>query len=306
MPEDHKQKPPPMGILNINKPLGWTSHDVVAKVRRLLDIRRVGHAGTLDPLATGVLVVCLGAATRLSEYLSNTSKVYLAAIRLGIETETWDSEGQVISRNDLKPSLEKVATVLKRYRGVIRQTPPMYSAVKHRGQPLYRLARRGITVDRPVREVQVYDLELLSYDYPLLCLRIECSKGTYVRSLAHDIGQDLNTGAYLASLERVAVGALTLQEAVTLEMLEKAVRNGGYERYLVPLRRALAHMPAITVSHSEAVRLAHGQAVRLAVEPSGWPCCAYDSQGRLVAILRQSGEGVWRPAKVLISAQSDQ
>ena len=195
------------GLLNINKPAGMTSFGVVDRVKHLSGERRVGHAGTLDPLATGVLPVCLGQATRVIEFLFDSTKTYRAQIELGITTDTYDSSGKVISIKDASGiSREMVGSTLDRFRGPILQTPPMYSAIKHHGQPLYKLARSGIEVERKSRPAQIYGLEITDWQPPVVSLDIICGKGTYVRCLAHDLGEALGCGASMKSLVRLKVG----------------------------------------------------------------------------------------------------
>jgi tRNA pseudouridine55 synthase len=289
-----------MGALNIHKPAGWTSHDVVARVRRITGERQVGHTGTLDPMATGVLVVCIGRATRLVEYLSDLPKTYRATVAFGTETDTWDAEGQVIARRDAAYlTLEALLPLLDAMRGEIQQVPPMYSALKRDGQPLYRLARAGQTVEREPRTVRIERLDVLGWEPPLLSLEIACSKGTYIRSLAHDLGQAAGVGAHLAALARTAIGHLYLEEAVTLE----ALAEGDWQHWLIEPRRALRHLPAVAISEGEAQALGHGQAIELPEEPGGDTCCAYDAQGALAAVLeRDERPGWWRPRKVFAAA----
>lgn len=211
------------GVLNIDKPAQWTSHDVVAKVRHITGIRQVGHAGTLDPMATGVLVLGLGRATRLLEYLVGQPKTYLAGIRLGVATDTYDATGKPVSQSDIPAlSREDLEAVLQAFRGDIMQRPPPYSAIKRDGQRLYRLARQGETVEVEPRPVTVYDFDLLAYDGKVLQAQITCSAGTYIRSLAHDLGQALGCGAHLSSLRRLAVGSFRIEDAVTLDRLDQA------------------------------------------------------------------------------------
>ncbi len=289
-----------MGVLNVDKPSGWTSHDVVAKIRRIIGQRRVGHAGTLDPMATGVLVVCLGKATRLVEYLADLRKAYRATVHLGVETDTWDAEGSVVAREDASyVTLEQIESVLGRFRGEIQQIPPMYSALKQEGRPLYRLARQGITVEREPRPVHVYRLDVVEWDPPRLSLDLVCSKGTYVRSLAHDLGQALESGAHLAELSRRAVGHFTLENAVPLDAL---IHASSVQPYLLSARAALKHLPGVQVDAEQANRLAHGQDIALSAAPQAWDiCCAYDADQELVAILRPDASGQrWRPAKVFV------
>jgi len=289
------------GVLNIDKPKGLTSYAVVSRLRRVLKQRRVGHAGTLDPLATGVLVVCLGQAVRLTEYAAESAKAYRATIRFGLTTTTWDLEGAVVERRTYDGlSLESIQRALPGFIGRIAQVPPMYSALKRDGQPLYRLARRGITVEREARLVEVQGIELLSWQPPDLVLRIVCSKGTYIRSLAHDLGQTLGVGAVLADLVRLAVGNLRLEEAISLEALLSERSDGSWKRHLLPMRAALGEMPGVQVDEETARRISFGQSVSLDLAGDVMLSYAYDEGERLFAILKPDPQsGLWRPQKVL-------
>ncbi|MBC7234307.1 MAG: tRNA pseudouridine(55) synthase TruB, partial [Chloroflexi bacterium] len=285
---------PAIGVLNIDKPQGLTSHDVVARVRRLTGQRRVGHAGTLDPSATGVLILCVGRATRILEYLTEGTKRYRATIRFGLVTDTWDATGRPVAQGDWHGlTLEALEKALERFRGHIEQVPPLYSALKHKGQPLYRLARRGIEVERPSRAVDIYALHVVSWHPPDLTLEIECSKGTYIRSLAHDLGQTLGPGAHLAALTRLAVGRFTLGDAVPLALFEEAARQGRWQEYLIPLREALGHLPMVMVDAEQAKRIVHGRAVPLDVQGRPDIVCALDPAGRLLAILCPTNDDLW-------------
>lgn len=292
------------GILNIDKPAGLTSHDVVARVRRLVPKTRVGHAGTLDPMATGVLVVCIGKATRLVEYVADTDKRYRATIRFGVTTTTWDAKGEVVERRPVEAlDLGAIEAALPRFVGAIDQVPPMYSALKRNGQPLYRLARRGVTVERRPRRIEVYSLDVEGWDAPDLTVRVHCSKGTYVRALAHDLGEALGVGAHLAALARTAVGAFTLERAVDLERLLAGRDSGAWREHLLDPSVALARLPRAEADDEAAARLVHGQAVPLTVVGEGPEAAAFDQQGRLLAVVRHDPEsGLWRPHKVLRAA----
>ncbi|NDJ61826.1 MAG: tRNA pseudouridine(55) synthase TruB, partial [Chloroflexi bacterium] len=196
------------GFLNIDKPLGWTSHDVVAKLRRGLQIKKIGHAGTLDPLATGVLVICLGAATRLSEYVMDTTKRYRAVVHLGVTTDTYDAEGEITAQRPSDHLSEAdVRDALGAFVGALEQVPPMYSAIKQGGRKLYDLARAGEVVERPPRPVHIHALEVVAWQPPQVTLDVTCSPGTYIRSLAYDLGAALGVGAHLAGLMRTASGS---------------------------------------------------------------------------------------------------
>ena len=288
------------GILNINKPSGMTSHDVVQCIRRTAGQRRVGHAGTLDPMATGVLLVCLGKATRVAEYLTNSRKRYRARAVLGVTTDTYDQEGKITSQNpcpDLKA--DDLEAILQQFTGHIQQIPPMYSAVKVGGRPLYHLARRGVSVERKARSVEIHDIRLLDWSPPELFFEVECSKGTYIRSLAHDLGQSLGCGAYLVELVRLSSGAFRLEDAVSLEVAESSFTNGSWRQLLHPLDAALLAFQAVTLGWDEARLVGHGRQIRLPKGIEGRLCRAYDPEGDLVALLRPGDEPeVWRPHKV--------
>ncbi|HUT16341.1 MAG TPA: tRNA pseudouridine(55) synthase TruB [Anaerolineae bacterium] len=291
------------GILNINKPPGITSHDVVSRVRRITGQRRVGHAGTLDPLATGVLVLCLGEATRIIEYLMTDDKVYRARIRLGISTDTYDAEGQITHQTDPDHiSRAQVEQGLVAFVGMLQQTPPMYSAIKHKGTPLYRLARRGQVVHRQARTVHVSALELLEWAPAELEIRVRCSKGTYIRSLAHDLGQDLGCGAHLVGLIREASGGFILERSITLDELAEAFAGGEGPGLLQPLDMALQALPAVTVDGAAARKIGFGQRVQLLEAPGTSMCRVYATDGRLLALLKHDSDGYWQPRKVFHAA----
>ena len=297
------------GILIVNKPQGITSHDVVARVRRITGVRKVGHAGTLDPMATGVLLLCLGQATRVSEYLMDSDKVYLARIRLGITTDTYDADGQVtsqadatgVSRGDLERELARLV-------GRLEQTPPMYSAVKHEGVPLYRIARRGKTVERQPRPVEVQAVDLIKWSPPEAEIRIQCGKGTYVRALAHELGQRLGCGAHLTGLIRTASGRFQIEQSHTLEDIARVFAEGQDSRLLLPMDVALEAFPAVTVDPQTAKKITSGEQVQLSAATAAWSCSdfaaaatlcrAYTEDGQLIAVLRCQGDVLWRPHKV--------
>lgn len=290
-----------IGVLNIDKPKGLTSHDVVARVRKVADLRRVGHAGTLDPLARGVLVVCLGKATRLIEYLMDTHKSYVATVEFGTITATWDAEGEVIERQSVENlSLSRIEETLKLFRGPIEQVPPMYSALKHEGEPLYRLARKGIEVEREARSVEIRRLEVREWNPPHLVIEVECSKGTYIRSLAYDLGRTVGPGAYLSDLTRTAVGPFCLEQAVPLEQLVAGEGERSWRDYLLSVYEAFEHMPGFIVDQQTKERIGYGQPVTLPSAPEEGIVFAYDSARRIVAVLESDADDpLWRPRKVL-------
>ena len=244
------------GILLIDKPPGMTSHDVVRRVRRLLRTRRVGHTGTLDPLATGVLPIAVGEATRIVQFLMEGDKTYRAILKLGEITTTQDAEGEVLERRPVEGITAETAIAAARsFEGVIRQLPPMYSALKKDGVPRYSLARQGIEVERETRAVRIDRLQILDVDLPLITLEVDCSKGTYVRTLCHDLGLVLGTGAHLLALRRTRSGSFTEADCVTLEQLET---DGTATPPLLSVDEALRGMPALEVDAEATRRLADG------------------------------------------------
>ncbi|HEY7125620.1 MAG TPA: tRNA pseudouridine(55) synthase TruB [Ktedonobacterales bacterium] len=252
------------GIFNLCKPVGMTSHDVVARVRRLTHQKRVGHAGTLDPAASGVLPVCLGLATRVVEYLSEGGKSYRATIVFGVVTNTYDAEGEVVRSASVHLSREAIEAALPAFLGDQMQVPPLYSAIKKDGQPLYKLARAGIEVELQPRPVVISRLEVLEWQPPALTLEVECSKGTYIRSLAYDLGERLGCGAHLGGLVRLRSGPFTLEESLTLEELAQALDDGSWVEYLFAPDEALLQCGAVIVGPGNEQRILQGQGLRLA------------------------------------------
>lgn len=277
--------------------MGKTSFEVVAFIRRLSGERKVGHGGTLDPEATGVLPICLGKGTKVAEFLAGGRKVYRAQVELGTATDTYDSSGKVTWRGDSSQvTKEKLEAALVSFCGTIEQTPPMYSALKHHGKPLYRLARSGITVPRPRRRVNISSLKLLDFEPPFLTLEVACSKGTYIRSLAHDLGLALGCGAHLKSLIRLQSGPFHISEALSLPQLEAAFREQYWPELLYPLDAVLLHLIAIIVAGEKERAIINGRPLLL--PGFGERCRAYSLDGRLIAILRFDG-GLWRAEKLL-------
>ncbi len=292
------------GLLLLDKPSGPTSHDLVYAVRRGSGERRVGHAGTLDPLATGLLVMCLGPATRLSEYLSGKDKRYRARVRLGQATSTYDAQGEVTATSTARPSQAAVEAALAEFRGPQQQVPPAFSAIKRGGQKAYELARRGETVVLEARSVTIESLELAEWQPPEFELDVHCSAGTYIRSLAHDLGQRLGCGAHLAALRRTASGSLLVSQAVSLDVLQAAFARRDWMQYLLPADQALSEWPAVLLTAAAAARVHNGQAVPFEPgqpEPSHGPQArAYNAAGQFFAVVHADpAAGVWRPDKVL-------
>ncbi len=300
MEKERRHAPTVHGLLIIDKDAGWTSHDVVARVRRLIRQRQVGHAGTLDPMATGVLVLCLGQATRLAEYLQGHVKRYQATIRLGEATDTYDAEGQIIARCPVPPlSEEMLLAHLRPFQGTITQRPPAYSALKVAGVPAHRRVRRGEAIVLSPRQVVIYELNLLQWAPPDLSLEIACSAGTYIRSLAHDLGQALGCGAHLVALRRTASGPFTLADAVSLSELEQQVAAGQLKRVL-PLPEAVRGMPRLTLTPAAAQATRFGQPTPGPDAEADALAAGFDWTGKLIALLRfDARQRVWRPHKVL-------
>ena len=275
------------GVLVLDKPQDWTSHDVVARVRRLLHERRVGHGGTLDPMATGVLPVFVGRATRAVEFAMEGEKEYLAGLRLGVVTDTQDITGTVLTQCTVQDMHQALDQILDRFQGEILQVPPMYSAIKIKGQKLYELARKGVEVERQPRPVTIHSLELVEMESQRdFVLRVRCSKGTYVRTLCHDIGQALGCGGTMYALRRTRAGGFGEGEAVTLEALAQAVEAGEGERLLLPVDRCFARLPALTVDARARERIRNGASFPWDAPPGRWRVYGPDGEFLMVGELQ--------------------
>ncbi len=286
------------GVLCIDKPAGLTSHDVVDRVRQALggprrgkNRRKVGHAGTLDPDATGLLVVALGKATRLVPWLQASAKTYEAEMRLGVTTTTLDAAGETVEERDASQvTEEQLCDVLQSFVGRITQTPPMVSAVRVDGERLHAKARRGEEVDRPERDVSIHDLVLENFEpgrHARAAFLVTCSPGTYVRTLAGDIGEHLGVGAHLSQLRRLGSGRFSVDDAITLEEAERLATDGRLAGALLPMARAVADLPSLVADDQQAAAVSHGRAVTSTGAPG--PVAALDSHGRLLAILEDDG-----------------
>lgn len=293
------------GFLLVDKPGGWTSHDVVARCRRLLGERRIGHAGTLDPMATGLLVLGLGRATRLLRFVQDLPKTYLAVAVLGVATDTLDADGAVLDREPMPVGEAEVRRVAERFVGRIFQVPPMVSARRVEGRRLYELAREGKEVARDARQVEVYSLDLVDFapsDYPEVTLRVRCSVGTYVRTLADDLARAMGGRAHLSSLRRLSAGSLRVEEAHTPAEVEAAAAGRLAEAWLLEPAAALRDLPAVRVDAATAEAVAHGAvfpAPLLGVDPAvPGPHRVLDGAGRLLAVYRVEGRAA-RPEVVM-------
>lgn len=290
------------GYVVIDKPAGWTSHDVVARVRRIVDEKRVGHAGTLDPAATGVLPVAVGQATRTVEYLADSSKSYRAWIQFGVTTDSADGDGEIVATSD--PSelhLDLIDQVLPQFRGPISQRPPMHSAIKVGGKRLYEFARQGVEIDVPEREITIYGLQVVEWSAPELCIDVDCAKGTYIRALARDIGDAVGTGAHLARLVRTRTGPFTLTDAMTLEDLERALVDRDWEEIAFPPDKVLEDRSAVVLGSSQTIDWGHGKSIGLEMAEGITPIVrAYDVHGRWLGVGSVDlANSTLRPVKVI-------
>ncbi|HKZ70850.1 MAG TPA: tRNA pseudouridine(55) synthase TruB [Anaerolineales bacterium] len=289
------------GLLIVNKPVGPTSHDIVYRIRKWSGERRVGHTGTLDPLASGVLVICLGTATRISEYVLHSDKRYTAVIRLGQTTATYDSQGRVVDQRPVDLTQDQIEPALAAFRGEITQTPPAYSAVQVGGRRAYDMARQGEEVDLKPRTVTIHSLNLLAWKSPDLTLDIFCSAGTYIRTIAHDLGQALGCGGHVTGLTRTATGPFKIEDAVPLGELQN-LKPLGFLKLLKPTDHALLEWPEVKLDAEGANRIQHGNPVPLTPGATGLGR-AYDPRGRLVALVEADpANNEWKPKKVLITA----
>jgi tRNA pseudouridine55 synthase len=273
-----KPRVPIHGVLLLDKHAGDSSNDVLIKAKRLLNAQKAGHTGTLDPFATGLLPLCFGEATKFAQDLLDADKTYETVVHLGIATTTGDTEGDVIETRNVDVTREQIEAVLAQFRGDIDQIPPMYSALKRDGKPLYEYARAGVTLEREARPVTIHTLELLEYRAPFLTLRVRCSKGTYIRVLGQDIGATLGCGAHLQTLRRTQVGALSIDHAVTLDLLSDTP-EAERTKSLAPVDALLSSFPAIQLEDAMAKRFLHGQ--RLALDKEGWAALQYKGRVRV-------------------------
>lgn len=307
------------GVMVVDKPVGLTSHDIVQIIRRGTGIRRAGHTGTLDPRASGVLVVLIGPAVRLSEYVSAADKRYQATVRLGTSTDTYDAEGQIMRTTPVDDiSEDRFSEIIKQYVGEIEQVPPPFSAVKVKGRRAYERARQGEEVALKPRKIHVYNLDVLEWAPPEAVLDVYCSSGTYVRSLANDLGDDMGTGAYLIGLRRTKSGRFTLRDAVPLRQLQDAFLAGEWYRYLIPASEALGDWPGVDLDGDQVEKVRHGHRIpagenaKELVDPANHPYAEEDNyglvravteQGDLVAIMEYIEEdNEWQPKKVFFQS----
>ena len=293
------------GIVVLDKPAGMSSNAALQQVKRLFNANKAGHTGSLDPAATGVLPVCLGEATKVSGYLLDSDKAYQVVVKLGVRTDSGDTEGEVVEERPV-PALDEalVESVLASFRGEIEQVPPMYSALKRDGQPLYKLARQGIEVEREPRAVTIHELNLLAFDADTLTLDVRCSKGTYIRTLAEDIGERLGCGAHVFALRRTLAGPFDLGQAHTLEALEvlKQESFAALDNILLPIEQALADWPRISLSSDLAYHLKRGQAVLVPKAPTqGLVSLFGGEEQRFIGIGYILDDGRVAPKRLMVS-----
>jgi tRNA pseudouridine55 synthase len=291
------------GFIVVDKPTGVTSFAMVALVRRLTKVRRVGHAGTLDPRASGVLPVAVGQATRFIEYMDDAPKTYVARVRFGEATDTYDAEGEVTERGDASSvDAEGIRAVLAEFTGDVSQTPPLYSALKVAGKPLYRYAREGRDVAVAARTVHIESIEMRSFQDGVAELEVRCGKGTYIRSLAHDLGQRLGCPAHLAALARTSSGGFGLSDAHAPAQLEALAAEERLDEVLLAVDRAVERREAAIFEAVHSADVRAGRDVVLDPQAGGGICRAYSSEGEFLGVLRASGDGAWHPEKVVGAA----
>ena len=301
------------GFLNVDKPAGWTSSDVVVKLRSAFGLRqrkiKIGHCGTLDPMATGVLPICVGSATRLSEFVLGGTKTYVMSAKLGVETDTYDSDGEAVATRRADHITEDdLRAAIDRFVGDIEQVPPMYSAIKRDGKPLYKLARQGKTVTRDARKVHVSVLELTSWEPPAFTVRIECGSGFYARSLAHDIGNHLGCGSHMTALRREQAADFDIADAIPLDSLLTESENDAWCRFLVGPDHVLSGLDVQVLDDTEARSFLHGQPVhagRISTDGNDQRVRVYSKQGRFLGVAIVDELQTTLKPKVVISGVSD-
>jgi tRNA pseudouridine55 synthase len=285
------------GLLIIDKPTGPTSHDIVNLVRRGTGIRKVGHTGTLDPYASGVLLILLGGVTRLAEYLLEVDKEYLATAQFGSATSTFDAAGRITATRPFSFREESLVEKMSTFVGERLQVPPAYSAIKIGGRKAYDMARKGEDVELAPRKVNIYELELIRWESPNAVIRVRCSRGTYIRSLANDIGEAMGTHAHLVSLRRTRLGPFAVEHATTVDEIKRRFMDGTWEKAAMPSSAVLEGWQTVQLSQEDAVKLRNGIAIPAAPQSTG-RARAIDPEGELVAVLEADPTGTWQPRKV--------
>lgn len=286
------------GVLLLDKPLGISSNQALQQAKRLFQAAKAGHTGSLDPLATGLLPVCFGEATKFSHYLLDADKSYLAAIKLGATTTTGDAEGEILHESSVNLELNQIEAVLAQFTGQISQVPPMYSALKHQGKPLYSYARDGVDVDRVPRQVVIHSIRLQSFAHDKLEIEVDCSKGTYIRTLAEDIGSVLGCGAHLQGLRRLSTAHFQLQNALTLEQLEAKTAE-DLDLSLLPVEAPIQYLPEVTLDQDSTFYLRRGQSVwKSGAIPAG-ALRLYGADGVFLGLGEQTSDGKIAPKRLV-------
>ena len=254
------------GVFLLDKPQGMSSNDIMQKVKRLFQANKAGHSGALDPLATGMLPICLGEATKFSQFLLDADKRYVVTAKLGERTDTSDAEGQVVETRPVNVETSQIFTALEQFRGDILQVPTMFSALKHNGKPLYEYARAGITVEREARPITIFELNFIEYQAPFLTLEVHCSKGTYIRTLVDDLGEVLGCGAHVTVLRRTAVADYPAEKMMTWDALQALAEQGDLDQHLLPIDTAVSKLPALKLNAEQSKGIGFGQRVKFANE----------------------------------------
>ncbi len=274
------------GIIIIDKPLGRTSHDMVYEMRKVTGIKKIGHTGTLDPMATGVLPVCIGSATKMADMLTLSDKSYIAELVLGRTTDTQDADGKVLTECEVNCSEEEIRCAVNSFVGEIEQVPPMYSAIKQNGKKLYELARQGIEVERKPRKVTINSIDILEISGERVKIDVSCSKGTYIRTLCEDIGKKLGVGAYMNTLRRTRTGQFTIEESHTLSEIKELKENGGIESIIIPADRMFEEYPSVTLNPKQVKSVTNGVAMTYREGQEGQTYRVYDNENKFLCISR--------------------
>ncbi|PPC93362.1 MAG: tRNA pseudouridine(55) synthase TruB [Methylotenera sp.] len=292
-------KRPISGVLLLDKPLGFSSNQALQKVKWLLQAAKAGHTGTLDPLATGLLPLCFGEATKFAHYLTDADKTYVATLKLGVTTNTGDAEGEILETQPVKVSQAQFEKTLTLFQGEITQTPPMYSALKHEGKALYEYARAGVEIERQARQVQIHAIQLNAFHHDVAEITVRCSKGTYIRTLAEDIGKVLECGAHLTALRRTETASYQIAQAMTLEQFESMSAEQRIEA-LLPLDSAIQHLPKVMLDHDSAFYLQQGQPVWLSGVKDSGLLRLYSEQQQFLGLGEMQSDGKIAPKRLIV------
>ncbi len=290
------------GVLLLDKPLGFSSNQALQKVKWLFQAAKAGHTGTLDPLATGLLPICLGEATKFAQYVTDADKTYIATLKFGATTTTGDAEGEVIRTSDVKFTREQLETVCQSFFGEISQVPPMYSALKFQGKALYEYAREGVDIERQSRLVTIVDITITQFEKDVATITVKCSKGTYIRTLAEDIGNVLGSGAHLIGLRRIETAGYELAEAITIEQLEQKIKETPVEALqslMLPIDSAIAYLPALTLNADAAHYLMQGQAVWVSGKIPNGEMRLFDENARFLGLGFLQDDGKIAPKRLM-------